>query len=178
MAGKRSLEKTIKSDDWSNATINVHITKSDKKQFRFKGDFFAIVNPNRIGIDFDNFEDGSHYFIPNVTTSDLIQIINRIEILSYELIRKALREGKIRLTLGVELTSRRRVDFEIGYSPKSGNEELRMYYEDPGGYGILERFQIGRIDVRLLKNLMKALKEILVEYNHYMNRALLLKETV
>ena len=53
-----------------------------------------------------------------------------------------------------------------------------MYYEDPGGYGILERFQIGRIDTRLLKDLTKALKEILVEYNHYMNRALLLKETV
>ena len=169
------MEKTVRCDDWSNATINVHITKSDKKQFRFRGDFFAIVNPNRIGIDFDNFEDGSHYFIPNVTTSDLIQIINRIEILSYELIRKALREGKIRLTLGVELTSRRRVDFEIGYSPKSGNEELRMYYEDPG---VLERFQIGRIDTSLLKNLIKALKEVFVEYNHYMNRALLLKEII
>jgi len=175
MGGRRIWERTVKCDDWSNATINIHITKSDTKQFRYREEYHAIINPNRIGIDFDNFKDGSHHFVPNLSPSDLIQIINRIEILSHPSIREALRKEKISVRLGVELTSNRRVDFDIGYSTKSRDEELRMYYEDPG---VLDRFQIGGIGAKFLRELIKALKEVFIEYNHYMNRALLLKETI
>lgn len=51
-----------------------------------------------------------------------------------------------------------------------------MYYEDL--LRSIDRFEIGRIEVSHLSALIKALKEVFVEYNHPMNRSLLLKETV
>lgn len=177
MDGKRRWERKIRCDDWSDAVINLHITKSDRKKIRrAKDETYSLINPNRIGIDFDNFSDGSHNYIPNLSLSDIIQIINRLELLSHEIIRKALREGSIPHKFGVELDSRRKFDFDVGHSPISGNEEILMYYEDSlrGIY----RFEIGRIDTSCLSALIKALKEVFIEYSHLMNKALLLKEIV
>jgi len=177
MDGKRRWERRIRCDTWSDAIINLHITKSDRKKIkRVKDEIYYIINPNRIGIDFDNFANGSHSFIPNLSPSDIIQIINRLEILSHDFIRKALRNRTIPHKFGVELDSRRKLDFDIGYCPQTGNEELRMYYEDP--LRGIDRFEIGRIDASFLPELIKALKEVFVEYNHLMNRSLLLKELI
>jgi len=177
MNGKRRLERNIRCDDWSDAIINLHITKSDRKKIRrAKRETYSLINPNRIGIDFDNFADGSHNYIPNLSPSDIIQIINRLELLSHETIRKALRDGSIPHRFGVELDSRRKFDFDVGYSSISGNEEILMYYED--SLRRIDRFEIGRIEVSFLSRLIRALNEIFIEYNHLMNRSLLLKEIV
>ena len=103
------------------------------------------------------------------------KIINRLDILSRDAIRDALEKGTIP-QLGVELDSRRKVDFDIGFSSISGNEEIRVYYEDP--LRNIKRFELGRIELDFIWRLIKALKEAFIEYNHYMHKSLLLKEFV
>jgi len=177
MDGKKKWERKIRCDSWSDAVINLHITKSDTKKIRRAGDeIHYIINPNRIGIDFDNFSNGSQSFIPNMNPSDVIQIINRLEILTHDYFRKTLRKGTIPYKLGVELDSRRKLDFDVGYSSISGNEEVLMYYED--SLRGIDRFEIGRIDIPCLSVLIKALKEAFIEYINLMNRALILKEII
>lgn len=176
MRAPTKFEKKVQCDNWSEATINLHITKTSRKQIkRVKDEAYYIINPSRIGIDFDDFAGRSHNFIPNLNPADIIQIIDRLEILSHNYIREGLRKGWIPHKFGVELDSRRKLDFDIGISSKSGKEELKMYYEDP--LRKIPRFEIGRIDTSLLSTLIRALKEIFVEYSHYMSKSLLLKES-
>jgi len=174
MDGKRIWYKTIRCDDWSDATINVHITKSEKRKIEGIEGRIAYINPNRIGIDFDNFSDGSHDYIPNLSMADLIQLINRLELLKHDSIREALRSKILPHRFGLELDSRRKLDFDIGVCSTSEEEEIRMCYEDP--LRKIERFEIGRIDVKCLHKFIRALKEAYVEYNQLMLRLLILRE--
>ena len=174
MKGKKIWEKSVECDDWSDARINVHITQSDKRKIdRIERNVF-YVNPNRIGIDFDNFNDETHAFIPNLSVSDIVQLVNRLHLLQKDFIREALINKVIPHGFGVELDSRRKVDFDIGRCETSGEEEIIIEYEDP--LRSIERFEIGRIDVEYLPRLIRSLKEAYIEYYHIMQKSLILKE--
>jgi len=174
MPSKRIWQKTLKCDNWSDATINVHITESEMKKIDGVNGEVSYINPNRLGMDFDNFSDGSHDYIPNLSLADLIQLINRLELLSKKIIREALRSKTLQHRFGLELDSRRKLDFDVGVCRTSGEEEIIMHYEDP--LRNLERFEIGKIDVRNLGKLIRILKEVYIEYNQLILKSLLLRE--
>jgi len=174
MPGGRIWQKIVKCDSWSDATINVHITESDRRRIEGINGEVSYINPNRVGMDFDNFSDNSHDYIPNLSIADIIQLINRLELLGKNVIREALRSKTLSHRFGLELDSRRKLDFDIGTCPTSGEEEVIMHYEDP--LRNLERFEIGRIDVRNLSRLVRVLKEAYIEYNQLTLKSLLLKE--
>src|SRR3972149_1163008 len=163
MPSKRIWQKTVKCDNWSDATINVHITESDKRKIEGINVEVSYVNPNRLGMDFDNFSNDSHDYIPNLSVADIIQLINRLELLGENIIREALKSKTLLHRFGLELDSRRKLDFDIGINPTSGEEEITMHYEDL--LRNLERFKIGRIDVRNLSKLVRVLKEAYIENN-------------
>lgn len=176
MRGKKIWEKTVQCDDWSDATINLHITKSERRKIRGLAGKVSYINPNRIGMDFDNFDNGSHDFIPNLNLADVISLTNRLGLLSKDPVRKALKSKKLPYKFGVELDSRRRIDFDIGKCPTSGEEELRIHYMDP--LRKIDRFEIGRIDIICLCELIEALKQTFIVYINLMNKALILKEAL
>jgi hypothetical protein len=152
MRGKKVWKNTVRCDDWSDATINLHITKSDRRKIRGFAGRVSYINPNRIGMDFDNFDGESHAFIPNLNLADVIQLVNRLGLLSSGPIRKALKSKKLPHKFGVELDSRRKIDFDIGKCPTSGEEEIRIYYMDP--LRKISRFEIGRINANCLYELI------------------------
>jgi len=174
MSGKRIWQKTVQCDDWSDAAINIHITESERRKIEGIDGKVFYINPNRTGMDFDNFSNRSHDYIPNLSTADMIQLINRLDLLRKDYIREALRTKVLPHRFGLELDSRRRLDFDIGRCATSGEEEIRMYYEDP--LRNIERFEIGRIDVKILLSLIRVLKEAYIEYNQLMLKSLILKE--
>ena len=45
--------------------------------------------PTRIGIDFYDFTEGSHDYIPNVSLSDLVQLINYLRLFANAKIGRA-----------------------------------------------------------------------------------------
>ena len=113
MRAKTVWEKNVGCDDWSDATINLHITEHERRRITGLAGNVSYINPNRIGMDFDNFSNGSHDFIPNLDLADVIQLINRLDLLNHDSVRKASRSKKLRFKLGVELDSRRKVDVSI-----------------------------------------------------------------
>jgi hypothetical protein len=174
MPSKRSWQKIVKCNSWSDATINVHITESEMKKIDGVDGEVSYINPNRLGMDFDNFSGRSHEYIPNMSIADLIQLINRLELLGNQIIREALKSKTLQHRFGLELDSRRKLDFDIGTCPTSDEEEVIMHYADP--LRNLDRFEIGRIDVRNVGKLIRVLKEAYIEYDQRILKSLLLRE--
>ena len=123
MRVEKIWDKTVRCDDWGDATINLHITKGDRRKIRGFAGKVSYINPNRIGMDFDNFGNGSNAFIPNLNLADVIQLINRLDLLSKDPVGRALKSHRFPYKFSVELDSRRKIDFDIGKCPTSGEEE-------------------------------------------------------
>jgi hypothetical protein len=176
MGGKRIWERIVKRDTWSDAKINVHITESDRRKIERIDRNVSYVNPNRIGIDFDNFHDNSHDYIPNVSIADLVQLINRLHLLQKDYVREAIKTKALSHGFGVELDSRRKVDFDLGICETSGEETIVIEYEDQ--LRKIDRFEIGSIDVEHLSDFIRAMKEAYIEYDHIVKRTLILGELI
>lgn len=173
MRGEITWERKVTCLNNSTGNIKVHITKRELKQLYRTNRKVLYVNPNRIGIDFDNFNGDSHDFIPNLSIADLVQFINRLHLLKSETVRRAIEEGLIDHGFGIELDSRRKVDFGIEINRNTNQEEIIIEYEDP--LREIESFEIGRIDIHNINDLIRALKEVYVEYDYLVKKALLLE---
>lgn len=172
MRGKVAWQKEIKCIAQPNAKVIVHITKSENKRIKD----YNYVNPNRIGIDFDGFNDSSHDYIPNLNLADLISLIQRLNLLKGCSFRDVLKEGKFIRSFGVELDSRRKIDFEVESSGADKHDQIKVCYED--NLRKLERFKICSLEDNELPEIINALKEAFVQYTYYMNRFLILEERV
>lgn len=167
MRGQTCWERNIECND---GTINVHITKQDSRKLSGVETPVFFIIPNRIGLDFYSFRDnGSIDYIPNASVSDIVQIIDRLHVLSSQIVREAFLKGVFKHKFGIELDFRRRLDFNIAIN--SNREEIiEMYYEDPKRFG---RFLIGTIEVSSLILLQRALKECIVEYTYLTSKLLI-----
>jgi len=165
--GKVCWERNVKCGE---GVINIHITEDKQRKVSGVEGNFNFIIPNRIGIDFHNFREESYDYIPNVSLSDIVQLINRLHLLGSETVRKALLARVIPHRFGVEFDFRRKLDFDVKvYGTK--DEQIEMYYEDPKRF---ERFMICCIEPESLPPLEHALKECVVEYTYLTNKLLLL----
>jgi hypothetical protein len=174
LRGKTIWQKRIKCQEGSDAIIEVHITGSERKQLIRMDRKISYINPNRIGIDFDNFNGDSHDYIPNLSVADLVQLINRLHLLQNDHVRNAIKKRDIDYVFGVEFDSRRKIDFGIAINHQTDNEQVVIEYEDP--LREIKKFEIGRIDVDCIYLIISVLKEVYLEYNHVVEKALLLGE--
>jgi hypothetical protein len=167
MRGQVCWERNI---ECGGGIINVHITKQDsRKLLGVEAPIFFII-PSRIGIDFYNFRhNGSIDYIPNASVSDIVQIIDRLHVLSSEIVREAILKGVFKHKFGIELDFRRRLDLNLAINANK-KEIVEMYYEDPRRFG---RFLIGAIEVSSLVLIQRALKECIVEYTYLTNKLLI-----
>jgi len=167
MRGRVCWEKKVKCSD---GVISVHITEDTIRKIEgIEGELHFRI-PSRIGIDFHDFKEGSHDYIPNVSLSDLIQLINYLHLLSNSNFRRKLITGVFPHRFGIEFDFRRKLDLDVK-SVGEGREIIEMYYEDPQRF---ERFLAGWIEPWRISTLILALKECVVEYSYLTNKALLL----
>jgi len=168
MRGRVCWEKDIECD---SGTINVHITEQELHKVEGISGPLHFRVPSRMGIDFHNFRwKGSKDYIPNVGLSDIVQIIDRLELLGNGTLKEAFLKGVFKHKFGIELDFRRKLDLNLTISD-GGEETIEMYYEDPKRF---ERFLIGSIEVKSLPSLIRAMKECIIEYMHLINKSLLL----
>lgn len=154
----------------SDGVISIHITEETKRKIEgIEGELHFKI-PTRIGIDFYDFREGSHDYIPNVSLSDLVQLINYLRLFANPNVRRGLIEGVIPHKFGIEFDFRRKLDLDV--KPKGrGREVVEMYYEDPQRF---KRFLACWIEPSEIPLLMRALKECVIEYTYLTNKSLLL----
>lgn len=166
MRSKPCWEKNI---ECNSGIINVHITEHELHKVEGVEGTFYFRLPSRIGIDFYNFRyKGSRDWIPNVSVSDMVQIIDRLYLLSDKIIREAFLKGVFKHKFGIELDFRRKLDLNLIISADK-EEIVEMYYEDPKRFG---RFLIGSVEATSLPLLIRSMKLCIVEYTYLTNKLL------